>query len=73
MEFCGSGKVRMVMGGPPCRSVLRLRQTQPGPPPLRLSEGVGRFGIVGQTAGLQDATDVLTRMLFSFIGAEVPD
>ena len=74
MELCSSGKVRMVMGGPPCRSVSRLRQTQPGPPPLRMREGVERFGITGQSAGLQESTDgdttLFLRMLFLFMVAQ---
>ena len=41
---------------------------------LRLREGVERFGIVGQSAGLQEATDgdttLFLRMLFLFMVAQ---
>ena len=39
-----SGKVKMILAGPPCRTVSRLRHTQPGPPPLRTRFGATRFG-----------------------------
>ena len=44
LRLCLSGKVRMILAGPPCRTVSRLRHTQPGPPPLRTRFGATRFG-----------------------------
>ena len=39
--------IAAIIGGPPCRTVSRLRNNQPGPPPLRSRSGEGRFGIDG--------------------------
>lgn len=44
-ELCEGGGVDCVLGGPPCRTVSKLRHRQPGPPPLRTREGPERFGI----------------------------
>ena len=48
-ELCESGKVDAVLGGPPCRTVSKLRFRRPGPPPLRSREGPERFGLAGLT------------------------
>ena len=32
---CVNGKVSAIIGGPPCRAFSRLRNRQPGPPPVR--------------------------------------
>ena len=37
--------IAAIIGGPPCRTVSRLRSNQPGPPPLRSRFGEGRFGL----------------------------
>ena len=74
MELCSTGRVRLILAGPPCRSVSKLRQSQPGPPPLRMREGVERFGISGQGAGLQETTDgdttLFLRTLFFYMVAQ---
>ena len=32
---CANGKVSAILGGPPCRTLSRLRHRTPGPPPVR--------------------------------------
>ena len=39
------GTLSTLIGGPPCRTMSRLRYRQPGPPPLREREGPYRFGL----------------------------
>ena len=39
-------RILAIVGGPPCRTVSRLRLIQPGPRPLR-DRGQGRFGLEG--------------------------
>ena len=48
-----SGHVVAVVGGPPCRSVSRLRHREPGPRPLR-GRDERRFGLDGLSAVEQD-------------------
>ena len=45
LEIADGGTLRALLGGPPCRTMSRLRYRQPGPPPLREREGAGRFGL----------------------------
>ena len=45
-ELACAGKVVGILGGPPCRTTSRLRQRQPGPPPLRGRDGL-RFHLEG--------------------------
>ena len=45
LEIADGGTLRALLGGPPCRTMSRLRYRQPGPPPLREREGPGRFGL----------------------------
>ena len=35
LEIADGGTLRALLGGPPCRTMSRLRYRQPGPPPLR--------------------------------------
>ena len=44
VDLCRKGRVCGVMGGPPCRTVSRLRHRSPGPRPLR-NRGDGRWGL----------------------------
>ena len=53
-ELCESGKVDAVLGGPPCRTVSKLRFRRPGPPPLRSRTGPERFGLTGLTDGQRE-------------------
>ena len=41
LGIADSGTLRALLGGPPCRTMSRLRYRQPGPPPLREREGPG--------------------------------
>ena len=47
LEVADGGTLEAVLGGPPCRTVSRLRYRQPGPPPLRARLGPERFGLKG--------------------------
>ena len=42
-EVCEKGVVDAVLGGPPCRTVSKLRFRRPRPPPLRARTGPERF------------------------------
>ena len=44
-DLCERGSVDMILGGPPCRTVSKLRFRQPGPPPLRARSGPERFAL----------------------------
>ena len=44
-EVCEKGTVDVVLGGPPCRTVSKLRFRRPGPPPLRSRKGPERFAL----------------------------
>ena len=45
LDIADSGTLCALLGGPPCRTMSRLRYRQPGPPPLREREGPHRFGL----------------------------
>eukprot|EP00435_Cladocopium_sp_Y103_P044759 s704_g12.t1 len=45
LELADQGNTAAWLGGPPCRTMSRLRYRQPGPPPLRTREGSERFGL----------------------------
>ena len=49
VELCRRGRVCAILGGPPCRSVSRLRHNPPGPRPLR-DRGDGRWGLPNLTS-----------------------
>ena len=52
-ELCERG-VDVILGGPPCRTVSKLRFRQPGPPPLRARSGPERLALeatVGHPSG----------------------
>ena len=44
------GMVRAIIGGPPCRTVSRLRHSEPGPRPLR-GRGANRWALPGLDSG----------------------
>ena len=44
-DLCERGSVDAILGGPPCRTVSKLRFRQPGPPPLRARSGPERFAL----------------------------
>ena len=56
-EVCEKGVVDVVLGGPPCRTVSKLRFRRPGPPPLRSRSGPERFA-------LSDLSDAMRELAF---------
>ena len=56
-EVCEKGVVDVVLGGPPCRTVSKLRFRRPGPPPLRARNGPERFA-------LNDLSDAMRELAF---------
>ena len=74
LHLCLSGKVKMILAGPPCRTVSRLRHTQPGPPPLRTRFGATRFGRDNLSDQLRsmvaDDTVLFLRSLTYYVVAE---
>jgi len=68
VHLCQRGTVRAILGGPPCRTISRLRHTQPGPPPLRARQGQGRFGLPNLDVWLrrrvEEDTTLWMRQLF---------
>ena len=57
-ELCEKGNVDALIGGPPCRTVSKLRFRQPGPPPLRARSGPERFA-------LADLSDVFRELAWN--------
>ena len=57
-EVCEKGVVDAVLGGPPCRTVSKLRFRRPGPPPLRARTGPERFA-------LGDLSDAMRELAWS--------
>ena len=57
-ELCEKGTVDVILGGPPCRRVSKLRFRQPGPPPLRSRSGPQRFA-------LDNLSDALRELAFN--------
>eukprot|EP00435_Cladocopium_sp_Y103_P005472 s1608_g1.t2 len=58
LELADSGNTAAWLGGPPCRTMSRLRYRQPGPPPLRSREGPERFA---ERFGLKDLEEAMKR------------
>ena len=53
-EVCEKGVVDVVLGGPPCRTVSKLRFRRPGPPPLRARSGPERFALDGLSDAMRE-------------------
>ena len=53
-DLCERGSVDVVLGGPPCRTVSKLRFRQPGPPPLRARSGPERFALESLSDALRE-------------------
>ena len=61
------GLIKAVVGGPPCRTVSRLRHHQPGPPPLR-GRDVCRFGLPGLSEEDRKKVNGDTALFFKQMG-----
>ena len=70
LDIADSGTLCTLLGGPPCRTMSRLRYRQPGPPPLREREGPYRFGLPQLDRHLQkqveDDTILYLRQLYLY-------
>ena len=66
--LAGSGKTIAVFGGPPCRTVSRLLERQPGPPRLRGRDGLDRFGFGHLSPQQQQKTDGDTALFLKHLG-----
>ena len=53
-DLCERGTVDLILGGPPCRTVSKLRFRQPGPPPLRARAGPERFALGSLSDALRE-------------------
>ena len=74
MELAEKGVIHAVVGGPPCRTMSKLRFQQPGPPSLRSRDGPGRFGLEDLTEWQQEQvkgdTILWLRQLWLFVTAK---
>ena len=61
------GKLKVLYGGPPCRSTSRLRHRQPGPRPLR-GRGPRRFELEGLTDEERRLVHGDTALVFKMLG-----
>ena len=61
------GLLRAVVGGPPCRSVSRLRHTSPGPRPLRGRDAL-RYGLPGLSNSEQALADGDAALVLKQVG-----
>ena len=67
MDVCESGRVEAFLGGPPCRTVSKLRFRSPGPPPVRSRSGPERFGLRDLSPGLRECALQDTLLWLRFI------
>ena len=65
--LCRRGRVVAIVGGPPCRSVSRLRHRRPGPRPLR-DRGDQRWGFDHLEPWEKDLVNGDTALMFKQIG-----
>ena len=56
-DLASADKLVGIIGGPPCRTVSRLRMRQPGPPPLRDRRNASRWGLETLSPADQRKTD----------------
>ena len=61
------GLIKIILGGPPCRSTSRLRHRAPGPRPLR-GRGEARWALEGLTASELNMVHGDTALVFKLIG-----
>ena len=67
-ELVGSGRVIAIVGGPPCRTVSRMLERQPGPRRLRSRDGPQRFGFHDLSPAQQQKTDSDTALFLKQLG-----
>ena len=67
VDVCESGRVEAFLGGPPCRTVSKLRFRSPGPPPVRSRSGPERFGLRDLSPGLRECALQDTLLWLRFI------
>ena len=69
IEVCEGGRVESFLGGPPCRTVSKLRFRSPGPPPVRARSGLERFGLRDLSPGLRECVlqDTLLWLRFMWL------
>ena len=63
-----SGRVIAVIGGPPCRTVSRMLEQQPGPPRLRSRDDRERFGYDQLSVAQQQKADGDTALFLKQLG-----
>ena len=63
-----SGRVIAVIGGPPCRTVSRMLEQQPGPPRLRSRDDRERFGYDHLSIAQQQKADGDTALFLKQLG-----
>ena len=66
-KLASLGKLLAIIGGPPCRTVSRLKQKQPGPRPLR-GRFHDRYGLPGLTDREKNLADSDAALLLKQIG-----
>ena len=66
-ELAERGLIRMIYGGPPCRSTSRLRHRLPGPRPVR-GRDERRFGLEGLTEAEEEMVVGDTALIFKLLG-----
>ena len=66
-KLASLGKLLAIIGGPPCRTVSRLRQKQPGPRPLR-GRFHDRYGLPGLTDREKNLADSDAALLLKQVG-----
>ena len=66
-ELASSNKVIGIIGGPPCRTVSRLRMRRPGPAPLRGRKLEERWGLAGLAPSDAQKTDYDSMLLLKHI------
>ena len=67
-EITSSGRVVGIIGGPPCRTVSRMLEKQPGPRRLRSRDGPERFGFKDLSVAQQQKTDSDTALFLKQMG-----
>ena len=67
-SLASSGRVIAVIGGPPCRTVSRMLEQQPGPPRLRSRDDRERFGYDHLSVAQQQKADGDTALFLKQLG-----